>query len=47
MVMMILQEIFRCPLVDINNFNALVDNKPLFDQLVKTRQGTHENLVEM
>ena len=27
------------PLVEIKDFNALIDNKTLFDQLVKTRNN--------
>ena len=34
------------PLVEIKDFNALIDNKPLFDQPAK-KQGAYEKLVEM
>ena len=30
-----------------NDFNAFIDNKPFFDQLVKNRQEAYEKLVEM
>ena len=35
------------PLVEINDFNALVDNKPFFDQPVKKKQEAHEKLLKM
>ena len=35
------------PLVEIKVFNALVNNKPFFDQLLKIKQRAHEKLVEM
>ena len=38
---------YYMPLVEIKEFNALVDNKPFFDQPVKNKQETYENLVEM
>ena len=44
MVTMILQEIL---LVEIKNFNALIDNKPFFDQPVKNKQEAYEKLIEM
>ena len=31
----------------IENFNALIDNKPFFDQPVKNKQEAYENLIEM
>ena len=34
-------------LVKIENFNALIDNKPFFDQPVKNKQEAYENLIEM
>ena len=34
-------------LVEIKDFNALADNKPFFDQLVKNKQQAHENRIEM
>ena len=34
-------------LVVIKDFNALIDNKPFFDQLVKSKQKAYERLVEM
>ena len=30
------------PLVEIKDFNALIDNKPFFDQSVKSKQETFE-----
>ena len=35
------------PLVEIKDFNALIDNKPLFDQPVKNKQEAYEKLIEM
>ena len=35
------------PLVEIKDFNALIDNKPLFDQLVKNKHEVYEKLIEM
>ena len=34
-------------LVEIKDFNALIDNKPFFDQPVKDKQEAYEKLVEM
>ena len=34
------------PLVEIKDFNALIDNKPFFDQPVKNRQEADEKPVE-
>ena len=34
-------------LVEVKDFNALLDNKPFFDQPVKNKQGAYEKLVEM
>ena len=34
-------------LVEIKNFNALIDNKPFFDQPVKSTQEAYEKLTEM
>ena len=34
-------------LVEIKCFNALIDNKPFFDQPIKNRQEAYEKLVEM
>ena len=33
-------------LVEIKDFNALIDNKPFFDQSVKDEQEAYEKLVE-
>ena len=35
------------PLVEVKEFNALIDNKPFFDQAVKNKQEAYEKLVEM
>ena len=35
------------PLIDIKDFNELIDNKTLFDQLIKNKKEAYEKLVEM
>ena len=35
------------PLVEIEDFNALIDYKQFFDQPVKKKQEAYEKLVEM
>ena len=35
------------PLVEIKDFNVLIDNKPFFDQQVKNKQEAYEKLIEM
>ena len=35
------------PLVQIKDFNVLIDNKPFFDQPVKNKQEAYEKLIEM
>ena len=35
------------PLVEIKDFNVLIDNKPFFDQPVKNKQEVYEKLIEM
>ena len=35
------------PLVEITDFNVLIDNKPLFVQPVKNKQEAYENLIQM
>ena len=35
------------PLVQIKYFNAFIDNKPFFDQPVKSKQEAHEKPIEM
>ena len=35
------------PLVEVKDFNALIDNKPFFDQSVKSKQDAHEKIIEM
>ena len=34
------------PLIEIKDFNALIDNKPFFDQSVKSKQEAYQKLVE-
>ena len=34
-------------LVEMKDFNSLIDNKPFFDQPVKNQQEAYEKLVEM
>ena len=36
---------YYMPLVEIKDFNALIDNKPFFDESVKTKQEAYEQLV--
>ena len=38
---------YYMPLVEIKDFNALIDNKPFFDQPVKNKQEAYEKLIEM
>ena len=33
-------------LVEIKDFDALIDNKPFFDQPVKNKQEAYENLLK-
>ena len=35
------------PLVEIADFNALINNKPFLDQPVKNKQEAYEKLIEM
>ena len=35
------------PLVEIKDFNALIDNKTFFDQPVKNKKEAYEKLIEM
>ena len=35
------------PIVEIKDFNALLDNKPFFNQPVKNEQEMYEKLFEM
>ena len=35
------------PLVEIKDFNAVINNKPFFDQSVKNIQKTYKKLVEI
>ena len=38
---------YYMPLVEIKDFNALINNKPFFDHPVKSKQEAYEKLVEM
>ena len=38
---------YYMPLVEIKDFNALIDNKPFFDQPVKNKQKVYEKLIAM
>ena len=38
---------YYMPLVEIKDFNALIDNKPFFDQPVKNKQEAYEKLIEL
>ena len=38
---------YYMPLVEIKDFNVLIDNKPFFDQPVKNKQEAYEKLIEM
>ena len=38
---------YYIPLVEIIDFNVLIDNKPFFGQPVKNKQGAYEKLVEI
>ena len=40
-------EEYYMPFVEIKDFNALIDNKPFFDQPVKDKQEEYEKLIEM
>ena len=35
------------PLVEIKDFNVLIDNKSFFDQPIKNKQESHEKRTEM
>ena len=35
------------PLVEIKDFNALIDDKPFFDQPLKNKQEAYKRLIEM
>ena len=37
---------YYMPLVEIKDFNALIDNKPFFDQPVKTNKKPMKNLLK-
>ena len=38
---------YYMPLVEFKDLNALIDNKPFFDQPIKNKQETYEKLFEM
>ena len=38
---------YYVPLVEIKDFNALIDKKPFFDQPVNNKQEASEKLIEM
>ena len=40
-------EKYHIPLVKTKNFNALIDNKPYFDQLVKNKQEAYGKHIEL
>ena len=39
-------DIFYMSLGEIKDFNALIDNKPFFDQLVRNNQEAYERLLK-
>ena len=39
-------DLYYMPLVRIKDFNALIDNRPFFDQPVKNKQEAYEKLIE-
>ena len=51
MVTMILKDVlsnkYYMLLVEIKDFNEIIDNKPFFDQFIKNKQEAYEKLVEM
>ena len=38
---------YYMPQVEIKDFNALIDNKPFFDQPVKSKQQAFEKLIDL
>ena len=38
---------YYMPLVEIKDVNALIDNKPFFDQSAKNKQEAYEEMIEM
>ena len=40
-------EKYYMSLIEIKVFNALIDNKPYFDQLVKNKQEAYEKIIKM
>ena len=47
MMMVILQKKNYMSLVEIKDFNGLIENKTFFDQLLKNKQEVYEKLVEI
>ena len=37
--------IYHMSLVEFKKFNALIDNKPIFDQLIKDKHEAYENVT--
>ena len=35
------------PLLEIKDFNALVNNKPVFDESIKSKEEAYEKLIQM
>ena len=35
------------PLMEMEDFNALIDNKPVFNKCIKNKQEAYNKLVEM
>ena len=38
---------YYMPLVEIKDFNTLIDNKPFFDRSVKRKQQVYENIKKL
>ena len=38
---------YYMPLIEIKDFNVLIDKKPFFDQPIKNKQGVYKKAVEM
>ena len=38
---------YYMPLVELKDFNALIENKSFFDQLVKNKQEAYEELIKL
>ena len=46
-MMVILQKKYYTSLVEIKDFNGLIENKTFFDQPLKNKREVHEKLVEI